>query len=592
MSQNTHPSLLFLSLVAAIAAFGAETAAAKPPTPNPIYEGDNSEAFYCTNPKGCDCHGDTCPKGAFCWLNEPDYDYSGADRIGCFFIDSIKNAQSAHNLFDQDPVWRATNGDVICEHCADYHPRIVFDKERAREGYLLHKKDEAQSLYVLCSKPGCDCNGVPLAKGYLCVKQHVVSAVAETETYGVCRSSYRGYATDRLSVFCDIGQDVVEQVCNRDGGCACGSRTIPKGDVCMNGKAQCSTAHTRPGCDCHGTKAEPGYGCLNGVLTCQAGVTVSGFTPDATCTCHGKPIHAGDICDKTEVICGADSRTAGCLCGGTKPLRNGYRCFQQKQECSCNGDNCTCKCGNLDISKGEICGDDDKKVVIPPPEVKKDNHGNTLTKCGAHWVDFGACHYAVTYVKTGEQQFTEIETDSPEDRDMLCTCGTGKPVPGDGYGCRYKEDILGDASERSAEELILHGWACMNPEGCKRGKSTEYPEICLNSDNDVEACTSKWEDSDCGITCDDENTLTSKDGNLHCGGHVLPMTTALRGYGCTRDRKDVPSGWYCTKPEGCACGSATCQKDQRCIQPGKCSVAYPTANPEYISIKKVSRESY
>ena len=507
--------------------------------------GDIAKEFYCSNSGGCLCGKDICPKNAFCLEQNNSPDWSDSTRFTCLFIEGVRDAESAYQYLLNE-----------AEGVVDDEERgtVVFQKEfyKNAEGFTLYQAD-ATSLHVLCDTPACDCAGVPLAEGYLCVKQHVVFAIKDSRAdsgYGVCHSPFVGYTFDRLPEYCDISQDVVEQVCVRDGGCACGVATIAKGDVCANGKAQCSATNARPGCTCGDATADKGYGCLHGELVCQAGISIRTFDEDATCTCHGKDIRPGDTCGKKQVVCGADSDTEGCVCD-KKVLRDGYRCFQKKQICDCSeGDDCTCKCGKKDIRAGDECRDDDTPVVIPPAETKEAANGDELLKCGDHWVNVGNYEYSARGV---------IHLNDPEDRKQLCTCGTGEPAPGEGYGCAFKHTYVGNGSEWH-NGRYLDGWTCLNPVGCRRGNTVEYPAFCDGEDMCLDDLTIK--------------VSAQKD----CGGNKLPESVPADGYVCfdANPMMDVPQGWYCAREQGCACGNAQCGMFERCIEPGKCSAAAGT----------------
>ena len=423
-------------------------------------------------------------------------------------------------------------------------------------------------MYVVCSKTGCNCNGSPLNKDYYCIQQHVVFASGEKDSWNTCRAPYQPFTYDMeyVDVSCDISENIVEQVCFRSKGCTCGSTTIAKGDVCVNGQAQCSTLHSRPGCLCGDKTLEKGYGCYKGSLMCQS----------QTCKCRDTDIHYGDICAEDKVICGMDSSTPGCICAG-EALKKGYRCFEKKQLCDCTDpqDNegtdeneCKCKCGKSEIAKDEECKNN-KPVPMPKAETIENENGDILLKCGNEMVNIGDGH--IRY-----DNGNKIDIDRPEDRAYVCTCGTGKKAPGEGYGCAFSTTAIGPGSEWMRVNNLA-GWMCLNMEGCKCGDSICYPDdLCLGSDQ-----------------CDEFNTFKLKDGRLTCEGHDLPADVIMKGYGCYYD--DVKflnaSGWYCGKPEGCPCGEATCEQYQMCLEPGHCGEhklnEQVQQNLEFLQIKRV-----
>ena len=257
-----------------------------------------------------------------------------------------------------------------------------------------------------------------------------------------------------------------------------------------------------------------------------------------------------------------------------------YRCFEEKQLCDCRNpkDNkggekkeCKCKCGKSQIAKGEECKNN-KLVPNSKAEIVKNENGDILLKCGDEMVNIKD-----GYMK--DYDGNDFDIDRPGYRMSACTCGTGKPAPGEGYGCSFSMTSIGDGSEWMAVK-VLAGWGCLNMEGCKCGDSTCYPDLCLGSDQ-----------------CAEFNTLNPKDGRLECDGHVLPVDVVMKGYGCYASYEFVNApGWYCSKPEGCPCGEATCEQNQMCLAPGQCGV-HKLGEPEqnklkFLQVKRVDCNDY
>ncbi len=552
--------------------------------------------YYCD--EACDCDGRMCPKNAFCLIESGGI--GSETDVRCENFEEVTDARTAFafykylvsgsDYFGEERY--ASNYDVYFHNDysddkdENYTNHVIFDiaywgkrKNEYTNYYLKVKEGKKIDMYVVCSKPGCDCNGSPLDEHYYCIQQHVVLASGEPDMYGTCSTPYQPFTYDEPSSFmgvsCDISENIVEPVCFNSEGCACGSTTIAEGDVCVNGQARCSTLHSRPGCLCGDKTLQKGYGCYKGSLMCQS---------EEACKCRGTDIHYGDICDENKVICGTDSSTPGCLCAG-KALKKGYRCFEEKQLCDCKNPNdnadkaekeCKCKCGKSEIANGEEC-ENNKPVIIPKAEIIENENGDTLLKCGNEMVNIGHVSYGINELRYSNGN--AIDIDKPDDREGVCTCGTGKPAPGEGYGCAFEATRIGAGSE-GMNVLVFAGWRCLNKEGCQCGDSICYPDLWCRGDNDK---------------CDEEDTLKLKDGQLDCEEHVLPAEVIVKGYGCYSGDVNAP-GWYCAKPEGCPCGEVTCEQNQMCLAPGYCSKnklnEQEQERIEFLQIKRVACNDY
>ena len=536
--------------------------------------GDGSDghyAFYCDKPEGCACsnHPVACPQGSVCDYWVGDQNWTSGFGYRCLLT---------HGLKDEKSVFEFLKGGDEHDFLHNKFKKTIYSETyygsdtdvALRQNYFLSEADgKSIGWFVVCSQPGCDCNGVPLLENYLCVEQHVVFAHDKSDEYGICKWPYYGFSHDRPEVggSCDIADNVIEQVCFNDQGCACGSDVIRMGDICVDGRAQCSALKPRPGCKCGGEKPGTGYGCYQQQLICQ----------DKSCTCHGKAIHLGDICTKGDkncnanhhlttdtcvgdVICGADSQTTGCMCG-EKALREGYRCFQKEQVCACHipneeiddfedtesdADRCTCQCGEQNVPNGAVCGNDDKPVsdrkTITFDETQCGKVDNIVYPQG-EWVHYKSRKY-------------EVDRGTPELAWLACTCGTGKEAPGEGYACAFKYDTKGNGSEWEAIKIYA-GWQCRKYEGCACGNTTCHPgEVCATNQDNTRSC----------VPC--------KNISSFCLEHRLPLSYIYgNGYGCYDDNrtKKYTEGWYCHRPEGCACGDVMCEQWQMCVSPGNCS---------------------
>ncbi len=549
--------------------------------------GDGSEghyAFYCDKPEGCSCGSPftICPTGSVCDRWHGDTGWTNAFGYWCAKVDTekVKDEKSLFEFLKNEGA-----GDFLYEIRNSDTKNYIFseayygnDKDVAHhQNFILDKKDGKDiGIYVVCSQPGCDCNGVPLENDYLCVEQHVVFAHTESDDFGLCPWPYYGFTHDMPSTggSCDIADNLYEQICFNPKGCSCGSGTIWLGDTCVDGHARCSTLKPRAGCTCDREKPEKGYGCYHEQLICQT---------DA-CKCHGKTIHLGDICTKDGVICGANSNTTGCLCGET-PLREGYRCFQKEQICACHtqieerdetdedsedrdetdedSKPCTCQCGEKTIERGAVCKDDNHEQ----PQTDDPAHAHVdfdRSKCGNRGE-----MYNYSYVMHNDRKYW-VDDSFPELAWLACTCGTGMEAPGDGYACGMKGDTKGNGSEFMTIPLYA-GWMCQRIEGCACGENTCDPGALCVTDKDGSKSCSKF------------NNL---DGN--CGGHELPIRFVYEnGYECYDPFEDTHAkGWYCGDVDGCACGDVICEQYQMCLSPGYCSKNKITSESE---IEKLER---
>ena len=502
-----------------------------------VYEegaGDGSPghfAFYCDK-DNCLCGSQICPKGAACDHWDGDSDWTNQFGYRCVHVGLFENEKAIFDFlnlkdFEVHLAYQLENAETD-----DY----IFDETyygdlkdvTLHQNYYLSKKDGKEvNLFVVCSQPGCDCNGIPLRAGYLCVEQHVVFANTDTEDdYGLCPFPYRGFTHDRPSVGgpCDIADDVHEQLCVDPNGCLCDLNTIPMGDICVNHKARCSTLNPRPGCSCGMDKPGDGYGCYQGQWICQ----------QSSCSCRETTIPLGHICAEQNVICGADSTMTGCLCGD-KPLRDGYRCVQKEQ-----------------------LGKDDKPTISP----EKNPHN---TKCGNHYISSDTELYVIDH----DRQY-EVDHDEPELEWLACTCGTGKEAPGDGYGCALVEDSKGNGSEWTSITLYA-GWQCQKYEGCACGNMTCQPgDLCEESDDGSKSCS----------------PFNTFDG--YCDDHYLPPKFIHdNGYKCYAPNEAAyAKGWYCAKADGCPCGEITCEAGRMCLSPGVCSKNIMDSEREYKTLQQ------
>ncbi|MBQ9395682.1 MAG: hypothetical protein IJU23_09250 [Proteobacteria bacterium] len=527
------------------------------------YENNASEdVFYCNDPKGCNCgsRNAVCPKGAVCII-ESDPDLS-AVSYRCHKVDAdINNASEVLEAIAYDAIYEPEPNNVI------FHEEY-FSKDDVlkRKNYILYMMNgvDYNETSVICTDPGCDCRGEPLKPGYLCVERHVVFDRADSEKdsweyseYGVCPKPYKTKCKyGDFCGHCDIAEDVAEQVCFNEKGCACGDGVIPKGDVCKDGHAQCSSTHSRPGCSCGDKVLEPGYGCYSSRFICQA---------DETCDCHGTNIHRGDICEKDRIICGANARTPGCLCG-EKTLRDGYRCFQKSQTCDCEGEDCKCACGNAQIARNAVCRDDDTPLVVNAYKHEDAERGDILI-CGNDRVSlmphrdlFNGLYY--------------MNIDDPEDQEIMCKCGTAMSYPGEDYACAFKGSTVGSGCEWTMVSTLA-GWQCQRFEGCQCGASKCDPGDICDIDQDGTKSCKKF------LTFEGE-----------CGAHTLPPTTIGNGgYACydPYPPKKAP-GWYCNKTEGCECGNIKCEYLQSCQTPGNCGEKLEQSDVEYLEKPVIDRE--
>ena len=518
---------------------------------------DNGDeySYYCNKAKGCPCGISVCPKGGFC--HDVKYHDGTGWEVSCVkferqfeneseavqYMDSSEFYCSFLNAFDEEDMEILKKRNVLYEE-ENIRGKIT------RNGKLVEKEFHAE--------PGRVCGATPLMKGYLCYESHVLFDRKDNVTpWSTCDESPYINIDDQ----CVIAEEFFEQICNDKKGCDCGTEKIVKGDICVDGHAQCSTKKPRPGCLCGDSKLEKGFVCYKGQQVCQGVIKKDTnededtYTEkvDTSCACNGQTIHLGDICLKDKVICGADAtETPGCLCG-EKALREGYRCFLEKQLCACKSegeDACTCKCGEQDIQKDVECGKDDVPIIPKGAEIKENEDGSYTLNCDGNEVRLKEPYYSM---HVGDYN---LRLEDPEDQRLLCTCGTGKPVPGKGYGCGFTPGTVGYGSEfmRIAEP---EGYQCQDFNGCKCGLETCNPgDICRVENDGSQKC---------------EKFLTF-DGE--CNDHVLPATkVSAWGYGCYGDHgSDMAAvGWYCMNDEGCSCGDRTCEQWQMCLTPGICS---------------------
>ncbi len=520
------------------------------------------KGFYCKDPNGCIC-GTTerCPKGSFCLIKNEYWHGSLGDTFAyCGNDDEVLPLSEIDVDFDD-------TDDTI-----DY-AHILFYEKNSR---LEIRNGKRIGAFIVCSQPGCDCNGTPLEEGYYCVKQHLVFD-RDDPNVGIVDPSEcdSAYVFSDESKECEISDDIIEPVCLTERGCKCGSSVIQKGDICVHGKAHCSTLNPRKGCLCGSQMIDEGYGCLRGQPVCYPHVSYDSEVDEdntLSCKCHDKDIHRGDICTKDGVICAPNSTTTGCLCG-RQALRDGYRCFDKKQICQRD----TCQCGETDIQEGDICGDDNKPIVFAKTETKRDESGDTLLKCDDTYLNI-----ADTSVEDARGIFTGVNwLKFPEAIDYLCTCGTYKPIPGKGYGCLVQTTVIGEPPETLYSSYI-DGYNCLNLAGCDCGKSKCFPILCMDYSSDRKGC------------CDSERTLECTDNKYTCGEHRLSCDIVVHGYGCYKadleDESQKPSqknGWYCKQDGGCPCGKTTCEQYQKCEAPGKCSTE-KLSDSERLDLKSVS----
>ena len=545
------------------------------------------EIFYCDKPEGCACGADgyggyRCPKGAMCSTED--------------FHDGWSTFWNAHLCESVSDKYKDSK--ALFNFLKSSKPDAESEPDKPIERYLYSKKTDAEIMKsksilsldtysdgdqhemvirngkrfgntqydgwtVLCSEPGCDCIGEPLKEGYICVEQT---------------------------------PDIYEQVCFDDKGCKCGDGIIMAGDICVDGRAQCATLHSRLGCMCGGTELkDKDYRCYAGRLRCQS----------KQCKCGDQKISNGDFCDHGQAVCGDESLSTGCMCGGM-PLREGYMCDEQMQRCHCkfvepqkvesgDGDEeegedddevdeetmrerlrstCTCPCGTEQIGYGFGCLDGNTPEKLPEivsPGVKKIGDGEyeivdeeladfSILTCGDKEliIERNGDMYKRKLSKTGKYRWEEkIDDDHPEDRGLFCTCGTGKPIPGDHYGCglvKYGEH--GAGSEWSVR-FTFKGYQCRSYDGCACGEDTCMPgDICDISDNGSMKC----------------KAFLTFDGT--CGNHQLsPSIIYHGGYRCYSEyHSDFAQGWYCRNQEGCACGDIRCEYGHMCLAPGYCGM--------------------
>ncbi len=460
------------------------------------------EAFTCPRPQGCDCGSQACPKGAVCRKVVANDD---SVQMAC-----VKKGKA---------LWREA---YLSSH----------DLAEKQNYYLRDGDDRTPDPFVLCSTPGCDCGGVPLKAQYLCIEQHHVfdqdrsGELYSYKAYRSCHWPYEAYSKypPASQAPCELAQNVIEQICADPQGCPCGSGRIPKGDLCIDERAQCSSQNPRPGCLCGDQKLEKNYGCFEGNPICASD----------RCLCGKKTIQRGDLCTQEGVLCGPGSTTPGCICG-QKPLREGYRCLSGEQHCACKGKGeCSCKCGEEQIPKNDVCTDADRHEAI---------------------TDAPYSYEGELIVRDGHLLWQS----NPEDRAFYETCGTGMPSPGKDYGCAFKASKLCSESEQS-EAYELAGHLCLNFEGCKCGEETCEPGmLCERNKEGLE-------------TCEKPNPNLPKPNPFdgRCDDHVLPAALVGReGYGCYEGELNV-GGWYCNRDEGCKCGDQTCDRWQICLIPGQC----------------------
>ena len=523
-------------------------------------------SFYCNQDKGCPCGTSVCPKGAFC--HDVKYHAGTGGTVSCVkFERQFKNESEAVRYMDSSEFSRSFMYAFEGDDMEIYKKREVLYEEENDHGKIYRNGKLVEKEFH--DEPGRVCGATLLEKGYLCYESRVIfdSNDHVVSLWNNCDESPYIYSDGK----CLITVDGFEQICNDKKGCNCGTEKIAKGDICVDGHAQCSIQKPRPGCLCGDSKLENGFVCYKGQQVCQGMIKKDSNEDednkkvDTTCACNGQKIHLGDICLKDKVICGANAtETPGCICG-EKALREGYRCFLEKQLCACKGKDeeaCTCKCGEQDIKKDAECGNDDVPVVPKSVEVKKNEDGSYTLNCDGNEVRVKKPDLSI---HDGDYS---MSLEDPEDLLVFCTCGTDKPVPGKGYGCGFTPSTVGEGSEFLMTEE-LHGYQCQDFNGCKCGLETCNPgDICRVESGGSPKC---------------EKFLTFEG---ECNEHVLPAAkVAAWGYGCYGDSGDdkAANGWYCMNSEGCACGDKTCEQWQMCLTPGICSRnKLPESKYEYV----------
>ena len=565
--------------------------------------GFSSVLLYCGQENGCECGSGVCPKFGFCKAWGCGGCAHGDTNYECFTINTT------------DPTLRLR---TLQEISSDFYPHTGTEEEKYLEKsnhnpeiwnglptvttLFTGHEDGYSAADVICSDPGCDCGGKSLNEGYICNKYKVVLDSYLTSWLMICDKPYKFYGDIRMET-CIYSDDVFEQVCNNETGCICGTGRISKGDVCVNGQAQCSTLNHRPGCLCGEQVIDKEYACYQGMPICHAGLKNSILLTDRdkTCSCNGKEIHLGDLCSKDQVICGVNARqTPGCMCG-ENPLRDGYRCLDNKQYCYClntfsKGDDendsvgdksCTCQCGKQRIDNGVICSDNNEPVKEKPDVVSERKDNEWISDCGegAYLLSCGKREVRIlkftpdelnrgAYGLDSQEEYYLDPHNNSEDLNALCSCGTGYPAPGDGYGCAYKYACVGNCPECSCtSERKLAGYQCQKYEGCKCGKERCAPgDLCEKNANGLFACSE----------------FMTFAGTCNGYQHIPIDKISEWGYGCYRhgDKKDTEAeGWYCMNENGCPCGKDRCEKMQMCESSGHCSQNKLPAD-KFINIEK------
>lgn len=495
-------------------------------------EGDGESekrAFYCDKPNGCECGSPKriCPQNGFCRIEYGIESWTSRSTVLCVRADESHKWNLSDEDFPKDNiVFSEMHFGDVSEHKNYYDLKIP-------------------NRFVVCSEIGCDCNGMPLKEDYICLEQRIVHSSGEKDPYGACEYPYQVFTHDFYEYAddgkCQIGKNIIEQICDNPKGCTCGDLTIRRGDTCVDKQPHCSTLNPNPGCICGSTKLQNGYGCYHDNPICL----------EEACLCHNKEIHRGDLCTKENVICGEYSETTDCLCGKNS-LRKGYRCYQGAQYCA--SDSCTC--GKETIARHDECGDDDAVIVLNCDDL----YSKEACKKGEMSLSLG-CEEYFQYISEIISETSILDINKTLDRKLLCTCGTERPKPGTDYGCALNITTKGHGSEMT-EVAELAGYQCLNYNGCPCGEMRCNPgELC-----DINTANSKLF---CRALDDEQNTV--------CGGQdirdIFAITYAsIYDYGCYDDVDSLNNtpGWYCTKSEGCACGNTKCEQWQMCMKPGYC----------------------
>ena len=492
-------------------------------------EGDGQSEehfFYCDKPQGCECgpRHQLCPNESVCYQNYGNRDWSSRSTAFCYHAGKLKETERHQTLHDFS-LSRVSSKDIIFHE--NYYGGTDYD-------------DMKKQLHIVCSDPGCDCNGEPLKENYKCIEQRVVYSYGDSDEYGACDYPYQRFTHDShiyADGECQIGETILEQVCDNPKGCQCAGTIIRSGDTCVEGQARCSSLKPNPGCMCGSTKLKKGFGCLRDHPICLSD----------ECACSKTKIHRGDQCTENNIICGEYSTTANCMCND-KLLRDGYLCYRGEQYCASE----SCKCGDVEIGYYDECGPDDKQKQVLCDEYYDDS-------CEENAIPISlGCLDSLPDLMYGTAILNYAHT---LDRKYMCTCGTGMPTPGKDYGCALREGTKGNGSEWTSVGF-LEGYQCLNYEGCPCGDSRCKPgDLCEKRADGALACR---EFGSPKTVCEGQNLASL---------FKLTNQTYL-DYSCydydSSELKSAP-GWYCTNPDGCACGNTRCEQWQMCLTPGYCS---------------------